>query len=54
MCLGAAVVTAALGHLVDTGVILGVVVINALIGFIQARRKNRSTPSATCCRCVPS
>ena len=33
--LGAAVVTAALGHLVDTGVILGVVVINALIGFIQ-------------------
>jgi len=33
--LGAAVVTALLAHWVDTGVILGVVVINALIGFIQ-------------------
>ncbi|MBM4182562.1 MAG: HAD-IC family P-type ATPase, partial [Betaproteobacteria bacterium] len=33
--LAAAVVTAVLGHWVDSGVILGVVVINALIGFIQ-------------------
>ena len=33
--LGAAVMTAALAHWVDTAVILGVVVINALIGFIQ-------------------
>ena len=33
--LGAAALTASLGHWVDTGVILGVVVINALIGFIQ-------------------
>ncbi len=33
--LGAAAITAALGHWIDTGVILGVVVINALIGFIQ-------------------
>ena len=33
--LGAAVMTALLGHGVDTAVILGVVVINALIGFIQ-------------------
>jgi len=33
--LGAAVVTAGLGHWVDTGVIIGVVVINALVGFIQ-------------------
>ena len=33
--LGAAVVTALLGHGLDTGVILGVVLINALIGFIQ-------------------
>jgi magnesium-transporting ATPase (P-type) len=33
--LGAAVVTAVLGHWVDTGVIVGVVLINALIGFIQ-------------------
>jgi magnesium-transporting ATPase (P-type) len=31
----AAAVTAALGHLVDTGVILAVVLINAAIGFIQ-------------------
>jgi magnesium-transporting ATPase (P-type) len=33
--LGAAVVTALLAHWVDTSVIIGVVVINALIGFIQ-------------------
>ncbi len=33
--LGAAVVTAALGHWVDTGVLLAAVVINAVIGFIQ-------------------
>ena len=33
--LAAAAITALLGHWIDTGVILGVVVINALIGFIQ-------------------
>jgi magnesium-transporting ATPase (P-type) len=33
--LAAAAVTAVLGHWVDTGVIIGVVVINALVGFIQ-------------------
>ncbi len=33
--LGAAAITALLGHWIDTGVILGVVVINAIIGFIQ-------------------
>ncbi|HCF58043.1 MAG TPA: carbonate dehydratase, partial [Myxococcales bacterium] len=33
--LGASVVTAVLGEWVDTGVILGVVLINAIIGFIQ-------------------
>ncbi len=33
--LGAALITAALGHWVDTGVLLAAVVINALIGFIQ-------------------
>jgi magnesium-transporting ATPase (P-type) len=33
--LGAAAITAVLGHWVDTSVILGVVVINAIIGFIQ-------------------
>jgi magnesium-transporting ATPase (P-type) len=33
--LGAAVVTAALGEWVDTAVIVGVVVINAIVGFVQ-------------------
>ncbi len=33
--LAAATVTALLGHWVDTGVIVGVVVINAVVGFIQ-------------------
>ena len=33
--LGAAAITALLGHWLDTGVILGVVIINAIIGFIQ-------------------
>jgi magnesium-transporting ATPase (P-type) len=33
--IAAAAVTALLGHWVDTGVILGVVVVNAVIGFIQ-------------------
>jgi calcium-translocating P-type ATPase len=36
--LGAAIVTAALGHLIDTGVILAVVIANAVIGFIQEGR----------------
>jgi magnesium-transporting ATPase (P-type) len=40
--LGAAGVTAALGHGVDTAVILGVVVINALIGFIQEGKAEKS------------
>ena len=33
--LGAAAITAALGHWVDTGVLLAVVMVNAIIGFIQ-------------------
>ncbi len=33
--IAAALVTAVLGHWVDTGVILGVVIINAIIGFVQ-------------------
>ncbi len=40
--LGAAGVTALLGHSVDTAVILGVVVINALIGFIQEGKAEKS------------
>ena len=40
--LGAAGVTAALGHWVDSGVILGVVVINALIGFVQEGKAEKS------------
>ncbi len=33
--MGAAVITASLGHWLDTGVLLGAVMINAIIGFIQ-------------------
>jgi len=36
--LASAVITAALGHIIDTGVILAVVVANAVIGFIQEGR----------------
>src|SRR6056297_2443770 len=36
--LGASVVTAALGHWVDTGVILAVVIVNGVIGFVQEGR----------------
>ncbi len=36
--LGSAVVTAALGHWVDTGVLLAAAVLNAVIGFIQEGR----------------
>ncbi|MEW5783047.1 MAG: cation-transporting P-type ATPase [Pseudomonadota bacterium] len=56
--LGAAAVTAGLGHWVDCGVILGVVIINALIGFIQEGKAEKSleairamlSPSATVLR----
>ncbi|MBA3967438.1 MAG: hypothetical protein H0X47_17010, partial [Nitrospirales bacterium] len=40
--LGAGVVTAILGHWVDTSVILGVVVINAIIGFLQEGKAERA------------
>jgi potassium/sodium efflux P-type ATPase len=40
--LGAAVITALLGHWVDTGVIVGVVVLNALIGFLQEGKAERA------------
>ena len=40
--LAAAVVTAALAHWIDTGVILGVVVINAIIGFLQEGKAERA------------
>ncbi|MBE9553214.1 MAG: cation-transporting P-type ATPase [Proteobacteria bacterium] len=39
---GAAVVTALLGHWVDTGVIVGVVLINAIIGFIQEGKAEKA------------
>ena len=38
----AAAITAALGHWVDSGVILGVVVVNALVGFIQEGKAERA------------
>ncbi len=40
--IGAAITTALLGHWIDTGVILGVVVINAIIGFIQEGKAERA------------
>jgi len=40
--LAAAAVTAALTHWVDTGVILGVVLINALIGYLQEGKAERA------------
>ncbi|MFZ1745212.1 MAG: cation-transporting P-type ATPase [Nitrospirales bacterium] len=40
--LGAGMVTAMLGHWVDTSVILGVVIINAVIGFLQEGKAERA------------
>jgi magnesium-transporting ATPase (P-type) len=40
--LGAAVITAALDHLVDTAVILAVVVANAIIGFVQEGKAEKA------------
>lgn len=40
--IAAAVTTALLGHLLDTSVIVGVVLINAVLGYIQERRAERS------------
>ncbi|MFP4154830.1 MAG: cation-transporting P-type ATPase [Halothiobacillaceae bacterium] len=40
--IAAAIVTALLGHLLDTGVILGVVLINAIIGFIQEGKAEKA------------
>ena len=40
--LGSAVVTAAMAHWVDTAVIVGVVVVNAVIGFLQEGRAERA------------
>lgn len=43
--IAAAVVTALLGHWIDTGVILAVVVINAIIGFIQEGKAEQALAS---------
>ncbi|HEU0222346.1 MAG TPA: cation-transporting P-type ATPase [Paracoccaceae bacterium] len=40
--LGSAAITAGLGHLVDTGVILAVVIANAIIGFVQEGRAEQA------------
>ena len=45
--LGAAVLSLILGHAIDAGVILGVVVINAAIGFIQEGRAERALDAIT-------
>ncbi len=53
--LAAAALTAIMGHWVDTTVILGVTVINALIGHIRrATPKNRCRGSATCSPAMPA
>ncbi|HDR46599.1 MAG TPA: cation-transporting P-type ATPase, partial [Geoalkalibacter subterraneus] len=43
--LGAALVTALMGHWLDFGVILGVVVVNALIGFVQEGKAEKALDS---------
>ena len=40
--IGSAGITAGLGHWVDTGVILGVVLINAVIGFVQEGKAEKA------------
>jgi cation-transporting ATPase F len=40
--LGASIVTAAVQEWIDTGVILAVVVVNAIVGYIQERRASRA------------
>ena len=40
--IAAAIITMALGHWLDAGVILGVVVVNALIGFTEERRAEKA------------
>jgi len=40
--LGAAMITALLGHVVDTAVIIAVVIINALIGFLQEGKAEKA------------
>lgn len=40
--IGAGVITALLGHWIDSGVIFGVVVINAIIGFIQEGKAEKA------------
>ena len=43
--IASAVITLALGHLIDTGVILAVVVVNAIIGFVQEGKAEKALDS---------
>ena len=40
--LGSAVVTAAVGHAVDTAVIVGVILVNAIVGYVQEARADHA------------
>jgi len=42
LLIAAGLVTAVLGHAIDSGVIFGVVIVNALIGFVQEGRAERA------------
>ena len=44
--LAAAAVTAALAHWIDTGVLLGAVIVNAIIGFLLKRGAINALPEA--------
>jgi len=47
--LGAGAITALLGHWVDSGVIVGVVVINAIISFIQEGKAKKALDAIRTC-----
>lgn len=51
--IGSAAITAMLGHWIDTGVILAVVVANAVIGFIQEGKAEKAMDAIRHMLCSP-